>query len=644
MDRDRIKEGTNFIDKRMKSNVNIDDIVDHEISTCLNLNSPKSFFLFAGAGSGKTSSLVKALEYIKDNFGYKLNLGGQKVGVITYTNGACDEIQSRLDNNDLFHVSTIHSFAWELIRPFTSDIRSRIRAEISTSIADLEDKQSRVRSPNKTSIDRAKKIEAKKKRLSNLNQILQFTYNPNGDNRHKDSLNHSEVIDLASFFLVNKEMMRLVLIRKYPILLIDESQDTNKKLIDSLFAVERASANHFSLGLIGDMMQRIYLDGKEDLGSSGLPKEWGTPIKKLNHRCPSRIVELINRIREHGDGQNQIPRTDAIDGTVRLFVVSLPCLSKKDTESNISKQMAEITTDPLWANDNAEVQVLTLEHHMAAKRMGFNQLFEPLYQVGDLKTGVIDGSDSGLRFFYKIILPVYNSLIDNDKFSTARIVKEYSTLLSPSKLVVKENQTELIKEAQNSVKSLFSLWDDGKDPSLLDVLINVSKSGLFPIPETLSVIAKRTKEEIEIIKDTESEVKGDSDEIIDAWDEALKSPFSQIALYSKYLSGEGKFDTHQGVKGREFPRVMIVLDDEEARGFLFSYDKLFGVSPLSDRDNKNKAEGKETGFDRTLRLFYVVCSRAKNSLAIVAYSSDPNLLISNVVQNGWFKNEEVVKM
>ena len=40
----------------------LDDKVDEELLACLNLQNPKSFFLFAGAGSGKTRSLVKVLE------------------------------------------------------------------------------------------------------------------------------------------------------------------------------------------------------------------------------------------------------------------------------------------------------------------------------------------------------------------------------------------------------------------------------------------------------------------------------------------------------------------------------------------------------------------------------------------------------
>jgi DNA helicase-2/ATP-dependent DNA helicase PcrA len=305
--------------------------------------------------------------------------------------------------------------------------------------------------------------------------------------------------------------------------------------------------------------------------------------------------------------------------------------------------MAELINDELWNAENADVQILTLEHHMAAKRMGFSQLFDPLHGISTLKTGLLDGTNTGMRFFYKIILPVYESMIDGDKFATARLIKEHSPLLSPLKLKAKTNQIDQLKVAQAAVNSLFSLWTKKIDPSMLEVLVNVSESGLFLIPETLSIIAKRTKAEIEIITKEEELEEEESDDIINAWDETLKSNFSQVSLYSKYISGEGRFDTHQGVKGLEFPRVMVILDDEDARGFLFSYDKLFGVTLPSDRDNKNKLEGRETGFDRTLRLFYVTCSRAKESLAIVIYSNNPDLLVSNVISNQWFKKEEIVQ-
>ena len=88
----------------------IDAGTDVEIAACLNLQAPKSFFLFAGAGSGKTRSLVNALQHLQKNHGRKLRLYGQRVGVITYTNKASDEITHRIGLDPLVKVSTIHSF------------------------------------------------------------------------------------------------------------------------------------------------------------------------------------------------------------------------------------------------------------------------------------------------------------------------------------------------------------------------------------------------------------------------------------------------------------------------------------------------------------------------------------------------------
>ncbi len=57
----------------------LDDKVDEELLACLNLQNPKSFFLFAGAGSGKTRSLVNVLEQIKDKYGDELKLRRKNV-------------------------------------------------------------------------------------------------------------------------------------------------------------------------------------------------------------------------------------------------------------------------------------------------------------------------------------------------------------------------------------------------------------------------------------------------------------------------------------------------------------------------------------------------------------------------------------
>jgi DNA helicase-2/ATP-dependent DNA helicase PcrA len=70
---------------------------------------------------------------------------------------------------------------------------------------------------------------------------------------------------------------------------------------------------------------------------------------------------------------------------------------------------------------------------------------------------------------------------------------------------------------------------------------------------------------------------------------------------------------------------------------MFSFDKLFGAK----EDSTRRDPGKETSIDRTRRLFYVTCSRAEDSLALVAYTSSPEKVRDNVIREGWFKEEEI---
>src|SRR4030042_1915739 len=288
---------------------NFDDHVDDEINVCLSFEKPISFFLFAGAGSGKTRSLVNALNYLREVSAKRLRLNGQRVGVITYTNAACDEIKRRLDFDPLIEVSTIHSFVWSLIGGLNFDIKQWLKVSLANEITDLEEKQRKGRAGTKAAMDREKSIETNQKRLSGLDDIKRFTYNPNGDNRGRDSLNHSEVIKIGADFLRGKPLMQSIFVNKYPILLIDESKDTNKLLMEAFLEIQQKNNSRFMLGLFGDTMQRIYGDGKMDLGQN-LPVDWAKPVKKINHRCPCRIIKLINKIRSAVDRQEQNPRTD----------------------------------------------------------------------------------------------------------------------------------------------------------------------------------------------------------------------------------------------------------------------------------------------------------------------------------------------
>ena len=606
-----------------------DRAVDTEIAECLDLDNPKSFFLFAGAGSGKTRSLVTAMKHVQQHLRRSLEIRGQKVAVITYTNAARDEIEGRLFFDPMIDVRTIHSFSWSLIKGLDVDIRDWLRIYLRAEIVKTQEELAKGRgSHTKAYATRTRRIEACTKRLDSLVRIRRFIYSPTGDNRSRDSLSHAEVIKITSSFLVEKASMRSILVGRYPILLIDESQDTNRHLVDALFEVQAENRGRFVLGLFGDMMQRIYTDGKDGLGEE-LPDDWATPSKQLNYRSPARIVSLINKVRSSVDAHSQEAWIKSEEGVVRLFVVPVGAGDKFAVEGEAARRMGTITGDALW-NEPKTVKTLTLEHRMAASRMGFLDLFEPLYSVESWRTGFLNGDLPVARFFSRDILPLVRAGQNGDRFEIARISKALSPLLQPDVMRKVENPKGQLARASQAIDFLLALFKDERDPSLLEVLRNVAESNLLQIPESLRSFAS---DENESLGDEthEGEEPETSESRVEALAKFLAGPFSQLAPFSDYFDGSAHFDTHQGVKGLEFDRVMVIMDDDEARGFSFKYEDLFG----------GKTEESKT-VAATRRLFYVTSSRAMRSLALVAYTVAPDRVRDFVLRNGWFSEDEIV--
>jgi len=170
------------------------------------------------------------------------------------------------------------------------------------------------------------------------------------------------------------------------------------------------------------------------------------------------------------------------------------------------------------------------------------------------------------------------------------------------------------------------MWDDGKIPLCIDVYKKLYEIELFDLPKRIDeVIGNETVVSEKII----------------ALREGLNVPFTELISYWNYVKDNTQFATHQGIKGLEFERVAVIMDDESAGGFLFSYDKLLGARALSATDKRNADEGRDNAISRTMRLFYVTCTRAEESLAIIHYTRDTATVRQTVLEKGWFSNDEI---
>ncbi len=607
---------------------NIDKQVDDALEKCILSTPRKSFFLFAGAGSGKTYSLVLLLKKIHKSIGKEMLLQGKNVAVITYTNAATDEIINRLDYSPVFHISTIHSFVWDIIKYYQRDIRKLYCHYLEEDIQEINEKLEKAKNKTtKTYLSNEEKLEFLKKRLEKAEKIEKFIYNPNGSNPEYNALKHADVIKISAQMIMDNLMLQRIIAQRYPILLIDESQDTKKELVDAFFKVQENFADIFTLGLLGDQKQRIYTDGKDNMLSI-IPENWERPVKKMNYRCAKRIIRLANTIGKDIDiHSEQSPLEDADVGLIRLFVVQQrEDINKDEVEQTIMNIMSRVAEDDKWTGVEADIKILTLEHMMAARRLGFDSFFAPFNKVSKYQMTFLQGSVPEIEFLTKVVLPIAESM-NGDGRVALEILKEHSPLLSKQNT---EKPYERYLKCREKAGDIAFMVSENK--TIREIVKAISDSQLINLPNVIDIASNLVNDDIK---------ESDDEELI-AWVNAMDLPIDIIRKYDDYVNHRTRFDTHQGVKGLEFDRVLVIIDDSEAKGFMFSYDKLFGVKDLSDTDKKNLNDGKETSVERTQRLFYVTCTRAKKSLAVVMYTNNAEKVKSEVIDRGWFEDAEIV--
>lgn len=597
-----------------------DDKIDSQLQNYVSKEGKKSFFLFAGAGSGKTRSLVKLLAYIESTWGDTLTKEHRQVAVITYTNAATDEIIRRLEFSPILHVSTIHSFLWDVIKTFQVDIKKYYLQRLQNNIDEIEAKLANPRSRSYNS--NLEKCEYYKNQKSEKEKIKRFIYNPNGDNLKTNSLNHQDVIDIGIKMITENNVLQRIIVQQYPFMMIDESQDTKSGLVDALFKIQQNFSEDFTLGFIGDIKQRIYADGKVGIKDM-IPDEWEQPTKIMNYRCAKRIVELANKISAQIDASLQQPRKNAPEGYVRLFLIeNKDGLNKQSIEAKVCEIMEQVTSDNQWRSD---VKVLTLEHRMAAVRLGFKDFYELFYNVPKYKISFLQGEIPEMSLFSNNLFPLLTMIKGGNEAGVLTLLKKTSPLLEA---VEDKDYPSTLKEIKTVIDCFKTM--NPFEMKVSDIISFVHKKKLFTLP---AIILEALNANGNVSEDDTPEFK--------AWVEAMQMPLVQIKMYDDYVNDRTSYATHQGVKGLEFPRVMVLIDDNEAKGYTFSYDKLFEVVPLSPTDIKNRELGKENTIDRTSRLFYVTCTRAKESLAIVMYTSDPGKAKETAINNDWFTEKEI---
>lgn len=610
-----------------------DTEADKELRDYLAPGSRGCFVMVAGAGSGKTTSLVKALDHIGRTFGPDLRKHGQQVACITYTEIAVGEIWGDVGHNPLFHVSTIHSFLWSLINPFQSDIGIWVRGRMQEKLAELRQERAEfgARVQQKTRDRNQRAMERLERQLPLMNRVRRFNYGT-GSNYAEGILGHDDIIKMTPQLIQERPLLTAVIAQKFPFVFVDESQDTVPGVVEALRSVAKCKKGTFCLGFFGDPMQKVYTSGT---GEISLEPEWKKIEKPENFRCSANVLAVINSIRSSGDGLQQTRgRYEKINGveqpvagTARFFVMPADH-NRPATLRRVREWLAHSDGTLAWASDAAEsgVRILVIEHRMAAVRLGFGQLHSAFKDGAPdkLSASFRDGTAWPLKPF-DVLVPLADAFAAGRHFEVMTLLRKHSDRLGEESLKSTKKPGDVLGNLKRDVQRLVELMLPASQATVLDVLLFVKEAKLISLDERLAdyvaPLPVGAQGPTATASDAEDE-EGELQKTANALANYLACPANQIRSYHHYQKDLSRYSTQQGVKGAEFARVVVVLDDDESKQFLFSYDKLLGLKAPSQKDIENRNNGGESVFERTRRLFYVCCSRATHDLAVVLYTDN----------------------
>jgi DNA helicase II / ATP-dependent DNA helicase PcrA len=591
---------------------------DRELHSLLDRGYPR-FTMISGAGSGKTTSLVKALAHIVETRGDKLRRQGQRVACITYTEVAAREIYSDLAETPLAHVSTIHSFLWTVIKPFQNDIRAWVARDTRRVIDEERAKVSaRQGAQRQRAEDRAARYESI---LAELPNVTQFRYGT-GRDYGQGLLGHYEILSMVPQLIREKPLLGTIVARRFPFILVDESQDTFEQVVEALMHVAACHPDAFTLGFFGDPMQKIYTTGVGAIDVRAERNAWTPLTKPENFRSSRRVLELINAIRASaGDPLEQksgLAATEQIEGEV-AFVV-LP--SSRDRSATLTYTLQWLRTQSeigAWDDEQGvtNVKILVIAHRMAARRLGFGELYEAFHGSRTFSDAFDEGTAWPLTPFRETLLPLVIAA-DTARHQLIPLLLKANPALRDRAAAAGETR-DLLADLSRTVSSLAAVTRSGGPGSVGAALRLADSGGLVELDERLS--------------DALHEPAGPAyrelaDEQQQALTKFLQCDVQEVRDYLIYLEDRSPFSTQQGVKGAEFPDVLVVLDDVEGNYSMFSYDKLLGLKSLSQTDVERAAAGEDTVLDRTRRLLYVCASRARRALAIVLYAADVDAAVA----------------
>jgi len=527
------------------------------------LEERKSFVFEAGAGAGKTHSLVKGLEFLLRRDGYELLRLGRRIACITYTNVASDEITERTGRHPAVASSTIHAFCWSILRDFQAPVRAALKSD-EKWVKRVEESGGQWEFP----------VE------------YELGYPAVRDGRI--FLGHTDVIPIM-IRLMSSGKFRRLLTARFPVIFVDEYQDTDSGFVDAIKRYFLETNEGPLIGFFGDRWQKIYGEGCGEIEHATLE----TIAKGANFRSSVAVVQMLNEMRPE---LPQAPSDPRNLGSVMFFHANGYLGARREDGHSKGDLPTEAVTRYLdslrnrlahegWDFTEGKVKILMLTHRGLAAEQGYYRLIDAFGR----NESWTKKEDALVNFFADTFEPAFKAFKE----------KRYGEMFS-----ILERRAPTIRKAEDkqrwadSFNHLAQLRETG---TIGQVLAHLHKAKIPRLPEAIQGMWD------DWLKSPEEPVQGEALRMA-TLRKLVDIPYQEMRALVQFINDYTPFATQHGVKGAEFDDVIVVL----GRGW-----NHYDFNAMLEWWYAGAPKGRQEMFERSRNLFYVACSRPRKRLAVL---------------------------
>lgn len=295
----------------------LDKLNEEQRSAAMHIDGP--LLIIAGAGSGKTTTLINRVAYMVDR-----GIDPESILLLTFTNAAADNMKKRASNLSnpnckKITASTYHSFCAEIVRKYAAFVGVSKDFVIMTPSEELEAFKlckselgyGKFRDFPQSK-DVMEVVSGCLNKMEDVYSVLETILDEKGEvikdavtkvvkrlveyKKENNLMSYDDLLVKMEELLRNEDI-RDLLEERYQYVMVDEYQDTNKIQEKIVFALTRDKKN---LVVVGDDYQSIYAFRCADINNIiDFPKKIGgckQIVIDKNYRSSKEILDVANEI------------------------------------------------------------------------------------------------------------------------------------------------------------------------------------------------------------------------------------------------------------------------------------------------------------------------------------------------------------